>query len=262
VSPPGAGDAALEPPDLSFAEPFLPLLTRLVRGYFRAEVRGLEHVPEDRPVLFVGNHSGGTPSPDSVVFILSYLERFGDSRPLFWLGHSLVTAAPALGSFLRRCGVLPASPDSARRALASGGSVLVYPGGEVELHRPWSERNRIEFVGRTGFARLALDAAVPVVPVVASGGHNTYLPLTDGRQLARLLGLDRRFNLKVLPISLAVPWGLNVGDFLLHVPLPARITVEVLPPIDLTARFGQDAAAAARFVETEMQRTLDALTDR
>ena len=37
----------------------------------------------------------------------------------------------------------------------------------------------------------------------------------------------------MLPISLSLPWGLNVGDFLGHIPLPAKITVEVLPPIDL-----------------------------
>ncbi len=42
-------------------------------------------------------------------------------------------------------------------------------------------------------------------------------------------GIDRMFRLKVLPISLALPWGLNVGDMLGHIPLPAKITIEVLP---------------------------------
>ena len=48
------------------------------------------------------------------------------------------------------------------------------------------------------------------------------------------------FRLKVLPISLALPWGLNVGDMLGHVPLPAKITIEVLDPIDLREEFGEE----------------------
>jgi 1-acyl-sn-glycerol-3-phosphate acyltransferase len=245
--------------DLSFAEPLLPGIAGLVRRYFRTSVTGLDRIPADRPVLFVGNHSGGTPSPDSVAFILSYIDRFGVDRPLYWMAHSLVMSAPGLGRFLRRCGVLPASPGAAQSVLEGGGSVVVYPGGEVELHRPWNARNEIRFLGHRGFVRLALAAGVPIVPVVSAGGHNTYLPLTDGQKLARRLGLDRRFNLKVVPISLAVPWGLNVGDFLLHIPLPARIKIEVLDPIDVEAEFGDDVDAAYRHIVRLMQLKLNEL---
>ena len=42
----------------------------------------------------------------------------------------------------------------------------------------------------------------------------------------------------MLPVSLALPWGVNIGDLLGHVPLPAKITVQVLPPVDLRRRFG------------------------
>src|SRR5262249_49921699 len=140
-------DGLLTERDLGFAEPLLPSIAGFVRRYFRASVVGLERIPPDQPVLFVGNHSGGTPSPDSVAFILSYIARFGIARPLYWLAHSLVMSAPGLGRFLRRCGVLPASPGTARAVLEGGGSLVVYPGGEVELHRPWTARNEIRFLG-------------------------------------------------------------------------------------------------------------------
>jgi len=68
-------------------------------------------------------------------------------------------------------------------------------------------------------------------------------------------------RLKVLPISIAVPWGLNIGDFLGHVPLPAKITIEVLPPIDVRGDFGPDPDLDEVYdhVTRAMQDTLDAL---
>ena len=75
--------------------------------------------------------------------------------------------------------------------------------------------------------------------MVSIGGQETALFLTRGERLARLLRLDRLLRLKVLPISLALPWGVNVGDFLGHIPLPAKITIQVLEPIDLRREFGE-----------------------
>jgi 1-acyl-sn-glycerol-3-phosphate acyltransferase len=245
--------------DLSFAEGAIPLISWLVDHYFRVEVTGMDNIPGDRPVLFVANHSGGNGSPDSVAFILRYIQRFGIERPLYWLGHEVITSMPGLGSFLRRCGVLPASRGAAAAALRAGGSVVVYPGGDRELHRAWTARNQIRFYGRKGFVRLASEAGVPIVPVVSAGGHNTYLPLTDGGAIARRLGLDRRFRLKVLPISLALPWGINVGDFLLHIPLPAHIRIAVLPPVDVRERWGDDVDAAYEGITRLMQAALDGL---
>ena len=74
---------------------------------------------------------------------------------------------------------------------------------------------------------------MPIVPVVSIGGQETAIFLSRGETLARLLRLDKMFRLKVLPISIAPPWGLNIGDMAGHIPLPAKITIEVLPPIDL-----------------------------
>jgi hypothetical protein len=74
-----------------------------------------------------------------------------------------------------------------------------------------------------------------------------------------VLGLDRRFRLKVLPVSVALPWGLDVGDLFGHVALPAKITIQVLEPIDLHERFGSspDVDAVFESVTGLMQRALD-----
>ena len=255
----GGAAADLGARDEEFIRGQLPLMWLLATLYFRAEVRGLERVPEDRPVLFVGNHSGGNMSPDSLVFVLAFNTYFGVERPLHALAHSLVTSWPVVGGLARKWGIVTAGHDAARAALESGACVLVYPGGDVETHRPWTARHEIRFSGRKGFLRLAREAGVPIVPVVASGGQQTYLPLTDGARMARALRLDRLGRLKVLPVSLALPWGLNVGDLLGHLPLPVKLRVEVLPPIDMAERFGDDDDRAYDYVTTRMQETLEAL---
>jgi 1-acyl-sn-glycerol-3-phosphate acyltransferase len=256
-----AGAAAeLDARDPEFIRYQLPGMWLFTTMYFRAEVTGFDRVP-DGPVLFVGNHSGGNMTPDSMVFMLAFNTYFGVERPVYALAHSLVTSWPLLGRLAKRWGIITAGPKAARAALERGCSVLVYPGGDVDTHRPWTARHEIRFDGRKGFLRIARDAGVPIVPVVAVGGQDTYLPLTDGRRVASLLRLDKLARLKVLPVSLALPWGLNVGDFLGHLPLPAKIRMEVLEPIDVVERFGDgaDSDEAYDYVVSRMQESLTAL---
>jgi 1-acyl-sn-glycerol-3-phosphate acyltransferase len=252
--------ADLDERDPDYIRESLPRQWLLASLYFRGEVRGLGNIPEDGPVLLVGNHSGGNLTPDTTVFTLAFCAYFGVERPFYQLAHNLVLSMPGL-SFLRKFGTVAASPQNARRALESGAALLVYPGGDHEVHRPSWEANRVDFDGRKGFIRLALDQDVPIVPVVAVGGQETALFLTRGRGLARALRLDRMLRLKVLPISLALPWGLNVGDMLGHVPLPAKITVEALPAIYLRQEFGEqpDLSEVYDHVLAQMQDALDSL---
>jgi 1-acyl-sn-glycerol-3-phosphate acyltransferase len=252
--------ADLDERDPDYIRESLPRLWLLSSLYFRGEVRGLGNIPEEGPVLLVGNHSGGNLTPDTTVFTLAFSAYFGVERPFYQLAHNLVLSMPGLG-FLRKFGTVAASPANAEKALRSGAAVLVYPGGDHEVHRPSWQGGRVDFAGRKGFLRLALEHDVPIVPVVSIGGQETALFLSRGERLAKLLAFDRMFRLKVLPLSLALPWGLNVGDMLGHLPLPAKITVEALPPIYLREEFGPepDVDEVYDHVARLMQDTLDAM---
>ena len=190
--------ADLDERDPDFIRERLPLMWLAASLWYRGEVRGLGNIPDDGAVLMVGNHSGGNMTPDTVVFTLAFNTYFGVERPFYQLAHNLVLSMPGLGS-LRRFGTVAASPGNARKALQAGAALLVYPGGDYEVHRPFWQRNRVDFDGRKGFIRLALQENVPIVPVVSIGGHETALFLTRGEGLARLLALDRLFRLKVAP---------------------------------------------------------------
>jgi 1-acyl-sn-glycerol-3-phosphate acyltransferase len=252
--------ADLDERDPDFIRERLPLMWLIASIWYRGEVRGLGNIPDAGPVLLVGNHSGGNMTPDTIIFTLAFSTYFGVERRFYQLAHNLVLSMPGLGS-LRKFGTVAASPENSEKALESGAALLVYPGGDYEVHRPTWERNRVDFGNRKGFIRLALEQNVPVVPVVSIGGQETALFLSRGERLARLLALDRMFRLKVLPISLAVPWGLNIGDMLGHLPLPAKITIETLPAIDLRSDFGPDPDVDEIYdhLQRLIQDTLDAL---
>jgi 1-acyl-sn-glycerol-3-phosphate acyltransferase len=268
----GGGDVvrATSPPDdwldawdPGYVRTTLPALRAMSKLYFRAEVRGLDHIPAKGPVLLVGNHSGGTLIADTFVFAQAFYDHFGPLRRFHQLAHDLVFRVPGARASLSKYGTVPASPENMARALERDAALLVYPGGDHETYRPSWESDKIDFAGRTGFARLAIEHNVPIAPVVAIGGQETALFLGQGRDLARRLRLDRLFRLKVLPAQVAPPFGFTILDLPARVPLPSKIVVRALPTIDLKKRLGRspDPDDAYELVTSTMQRALHKLSE-
>lgn len=247
--------------DPGYIERTLPALRLASKLYFRADVRGLEHIPAEGPVLIVGNHSGGTVIVDTYVFSQVFYDHFGPERTFYQLAHDLVFKLAGLRTLVERYGTVPASPSNMGRALRRDAALLVYPGGDYETYRPSWESDKIEFANRTGFLKLALKHKVPIVPVVAIGGQETGLFLGQGGRIARALQLDRLMRLKVFPAVLGPPVGATILDLPIRLPLPAKISIRVLKPIDLGDRLGSkpDIDEAYKLVTSTMQRTLTRL---
>ena len=230
----------------------------VVKRYFRAEVNGLGSLPASGGALVVSNHSGGVLTPDVLIFAPAFYEAFGYDRPLYILAHYGVLLGP-LGTLFSRVGGIEASRDNAAEALRSGGVVLVFPGGDYDAFRPTRTANTIDFHGRTGYVRTAIETGVPIVPTVSIGGQETQFFLARGDALAKRLGLHR-IRFKALPLTFGLPFGLTTvlpPNF----PLPAKIIMEVLEPIDVAARFGDDPDVdeVDAHVRTVMQTALDRL---
>jgi 1-acyl-sn-glycerol-3-phosphate acyltransferase len=257
----GVPRADLDERDTDYIRETLSGLWMLASLYFRAEVRGLHHIPRKGPVLLVGNHSGGMLAPDLFVFVLAFSTYFGVERRFFQLAHNGVVASP-LGRIVRKYGTVAADPANAELALRGGAAVLVYPGGDYEVFRPSWESGKVDFDRRQGFIRLALEMGVPIQPIVAIGSQETALFLTRGERLAELIGLDKLLRLKTVPIMFGLPFGLMPGVFG-HIPLPSKITVQVLPKIDLHERYGEnpDLDQVYDDVIWRMQDVLDSLSE-
>jgi 1-acyl-sn-glycerol-3-phosphate acyltransferase len=224
--------------DPDYIRRLLPLWRAVLCNYFRAEVRGLDNIPASGPSLLVGNHSGGIYIADTFVFATEFYTHFGPERRFHQLAHDVAARLPATG--ISRWGTVAASHENARKAFDKGAPVLVYPGGDYETFRPSWHSDRVEFGGRKGFIKLAVERGVPVVPVVAIGGQETALFATRGERAAEVTGWVKRTRIKVLPVAFGPPFGVTVLDLPGRIPLPSKITVEVQPPIDIAERFGPD----------------------
>jgi 1-acyl-sn-glycerol-3-phosphate acyltransferase len=247
--------------DPNFTELLINAVTPVIKRWFRAEVHGLESFPAAGGVLVVSNHSGGVLTPDWNVFAPAFYGKFGYDRPLYTPAHYGVFFTPFAGA-LRRLGVVHANRETAVQALRSGGVVLAFPGGDYDAFRPTLTQNVIDFDGRTGYVRTAVQARVPLVPAVSIGGQETQLFVTRGNWLATRLGF-KRFRMDILPLTIGIPFGLTVL-FPANMPLPAKVVCQVLEPIDIVARFGNkpDVQEVDAHVRAQMQTALDRLGRR
>src|SRR5215218_4166837 len=249
--------------DPAYIRATLPALRAMSKVYFRAEVRGLSNIPAEGPILLVGNHSGGTLIADTFVFAQGFYDHFGPLRRFHQLAHDLVFRLPGARASLSRFGTVPASPENMTRALERDAALLVYAGGAHETYRPSWESAKIDLAGRTGFARLAIEHGVPIVPIVAIGGQETALFLGRGRRISKLLRLDSLLRLKVFPAQVAPPFGVTILDLPGRIPLPSKIVVRALPKIDVNERLGRspDPDDAYELVTDTMQRALGKLDE-
>src|SRR5215207_4866505 len=256
---------SLDDQDLGWLDQQKYLWNPLVDYWFRMEIEGWEKLPEP-PALLIGIHSGAPFVWDAWTVGYQWWRHFGAERPLHGTAHDALMAAPVVGAYFRKMGVPPAAADSIAGALAAGRDVALWPGGEIDSLRPWTERDKAVLAGRTGFIRMAILAGVPIVPIATAGGPDSMPGVLSGKRLARALQLDRIARLKMLPIALQAPWGLSPA-MLPELPLPTKIRTAFQDPV----RFEVDPERAAdddyvnrkyREVRRSIQSGMDALARR
>jgi 1-acyl-sn-glycerol-3-phosphate acyltransferase len=151
-----------------------PVAVGILRLLFRLEVRGIEHVPADGPLLIVSNHSSLLDPP---------IVGGACPRPLTFMAKAELFRIPGFGEFIRRLGASPvrregADPSAlrmAQRVLANGGALLVFPEGTRGPEGVLRE-------AKPGAALLAVQSGAAVVPVYVRGSGRAW---PRGRRLPR-----------------------------------------------------------------------------
>lgn len=245
--------------DAEYVGKWLPILRLVVKTWYRSEVRDIDRVPAEGGALLVSNHSGGLIAMDVPIIAVAFHDHFGTDRPLYTLAHDLLFSG-SIERSVRRAGFVEATRSNAAAVLRRGAVTIVFPGGDYDTFRPSWAASKIDFAGRKGYVRTALEADVPIVPVVSHGGQEDQIHLWRGERIARLLGLEKLLRTAYAPVTIGFPFGLTFG-FPPNIPLPTKIVTQVLEPVDIRAEFGEDpdVAEVDREIRNRMQRALDGL---
>ncbi|MBN1628521.1 MAG: acyltransferase family protein [Thermoleophilia bacterium] len=217
------------------------------RLYHRAEIECADRLPAEGGAVIVSNH--GRLDLDS--FILAGLILRSRRRLVRILADHLWFDIPVVRRLWALAGAVDGTRENAARLLSREELVLTYPGGVREIMNGRFGHEHIEWSGRLGFARVAIEGGVPVIPVVSVGVNNGFVFLTSGRRLGRLLFQrllrlgpaysEYRDPLAIGLVPLPLPFSTAV-----HLPLPCKVRYVVGEPIWPAAR-ASDSAGAAEF---------------
>jgi 1-acyl-sn-glycerol-3-phosphate acyltransferase len=234
--------------DLELRERVTPAFQFLHDRYWRVEATGVEHVPAEGPVLLIANHSGALPF-DGAMIIASVDGARG--RVVRFLYDRFVETIAPLDAFYRKMGGVTASRENAQDLLRMGAPVLLFPEGISGVAKPFSDRYRLRPFS-PGFARLALQLDVPVVPVAVVGAEEIY-PL-----VGRAEGLGKALGMPYVPITPFFPLLGLLGAL----PLPTKWFIRFGRPIRLAPAAGDDAYARARGEAMHVRRLLQGMVTR
>jgi 1-acyl-sn-glycerol-3-phosphate acyltransferase len=182
-----------------------PLSDFLYDRWWRVSVAGVEHVPQGGAVL-VCNHSGAIPADGPVVSQALSRERpeLPEAR---WLVEDQIFETPFLGTLFNRMGAVRACPENALRLLEERRPVIVFPEGIQGIGKPFQQRYQLKRLGRGGFAKLAVRAGLPIIPVAIVGAEEA-MPLL-AKLPTRFLGLPY-FPVTIPPLP--TKWTIRFGE--------------------------------------------------
>lgn len=234
--------------DVELRELVTPAFRFLHERYWRVDVSGVEHLPAEGPVLLVANHSGALPFDGAMIVTAVDLRR---TRVVRFLYDRFVEAVSPLDTFYRKMGGVTASRENAQALLRMGAAVLLFPEGISGVAKPFSERYRLRPFS-AGFARLAMQLDVPVVPVAVVGAEEIY-PL-----VGRAEGLGKAIGMPYLPITPFFPLLGLLGAL----PLPTKWFIRFGRPLRLAAGGDEGDYLRARNEATHVRRRLQGMVTR
>jgi 1-acyl-sn-glycerol-3-phosphate acyltransferase len=185
------------------------VLGPLLKLLFRPWVQGEEHIPDEGAAIFASNHLSFS---DSIFLPLMVPRRMTFlAKSDYFTGRGLKGKATA--AFFKGVGQLPidrsggkageAALNSGLRVLRRGELLGIYPEGTR------SPDGRL-YRGRTGVARMALEAGVPVLPVAMIGTDKAQ---PTGKKLPRIMRIGIRIG---RPLSFARYEGMEEDRFVLR----------------------------------------------
>lgn len=237
--------------DPVIAEMTWNVLNALYYDYFRVEVEGVENVPSSGGAVLVANHGGAAIPYDSAMLALAVMNEAEPPRRVRVVGTEIFNMLPFVSHLYRKVGAAYAARDDARELLKRGHLLGVFPEGERGFMKPVWEAYRVGRLGRGGFADLAQEAGVPIVPVAIIGSEEVHPAVMVSKRLAQLVRL-------VFPEQRVEEIAIALNP----IPLPIRWKIRFLPPVEPSGDGESiDALEQLERVEDVRRSIQDALDD-
>lgn len=215
----------LEPQVLKAA---LATLWPLYKYYFRVRTIGGENIPKNSRVMLVANHSGQFPI-DAMLIMMALLDR-EHPRVVRGMVEYWVPTLPFISDLFTRCGQVVGEPNNCIDLLNNEQCLLVFPEGVGGLGKPYRDCYQLQKFGM-GFARMALDANTPIVPVSVVGAEEFY------PSIGHLEGLAKLLKAPYFPVTPTFPLLGLLGAL----PLPSPVDIYFGEPILLGTIVGDKA---------------------
>ncbi len=193
------------------------ILEPIYSDWFRTQVLGSENIPRSGGALLVVNHAGAF-AIDGLITMMAVAKN--SERRLKVLGADFLFEL-GVNDLLSELGVEPADSATALSLLELGELVGVWPEGVRGVSKTFDQRYQLQQFGRGGFAKLALQVGVPIIPTAIIGAEEAY-PL-----VGRISGVLDWVNIPYVPVTPTFP---ALGPLGL-VPLPSCWSVEFGTPI-------------------------------
>lgn len=219
---------------------------------FRIEITGQENASGlSGPTLFIANHNvGAIIESHSLLFEIDQ-----SSRPIYGLNHKSLFKIPFVSRHFRKIGAVTADKETAELVLHEKCGLLIFPGGNRQAFRPWSQRHDNSFTWARGWAELAIKTQTPVIPVKFTGSHSVNPIIFTSKWFSKLLVLPYLLGVSLFPLSLAqiilsvtsLLLSFQIWEngfisaalgylFLCLTPLipviPSQIKIKIYPPLD------------------------------
>lgn len=159
--------------------------TRLLKrlGFFVSPVfYGMDRIPEDRPLLLVGNHTlmGLWDAP----FLWAELYQRKGIFPRA-LGDHTHFAVPGWRELVTAMGVVDGTRDNCGRLMGEAEVLLVFPGGAREVAKRRGEKYKLIWKDRLGFVKMALQHGCTIQPFSSLGADDAWDIVMDADDLLR-----------------------------------------------------------------------------
>lgn len=205
---------------------------RLVDPHFS----GLEHIPDERPRMFIGNHTlfGALDVPLMFFKLLDSHDIY--LRPLVDHIHFKI---PLWRTLFERMGGLEGTPENCDALIQASESLLIFPGGAREVAKRKNEEYQLVWGERSGFARHALRHGCTILPFAAIGAEDMFHIVADANNYlnSRIGSVLKRFGVREdMLFPLALPRALNAQTF-------ERFYFHILPPIHVPRWEGEENEA-------------------